>query len=121
MTSTTDSVREEQGRTAELHIKLRRFHLPPVASALVIGRRAGIGPKAMAKALDEMAPEAFEFIEVEHPVAEALLIRRSHLRTLSRERLTTLLLNHAEPIMDETDMIHVDLDVVLRATEEIRL
>ncbi|MEQ9318295.1 MAG: hypothetical protein RIF41_04015 [Polyangiaceae bacterium] len=103
----------------ELSLRMQRFHLPPVESALVIGRRAGIGPKAMSKALTEMVPGAFTLIEVDHPVAEAVIVRNTHLRTVPADRLVAILLARAEPIMDESDMLHVRLDVVVKAIEEL--
>lgn len=104
-----------------LTMDITRFRLPPVESALVIGRRAGIGPKAMAKALEEMLPGEFELIEMEHDVIEAVLLRAAHLRRVPRERLLPLLVRNCENLMDSSEMLHFDIDVRLRTVEELEV
>lgn len=106
---------------ADLRIRLQRFALPPVQSALVIGRRALIGSRAMGKALDEMMPGAFRRIEVEHPTVEAILIREAHLRRVPEERLIPTLLRYAERFMDEADTLHMDVDIAVTIDEAVQL
>jgi len=118
---TGEPIQESTGSRVELSLRIERFHLPPVESALVIGRRAGIGPKAMSKALSEMVPDAFTLIEVDHPAAEAVLVRNIHLRTIPADRLVSVLLRHCESLMAESDMIHVEMDIVVKAFEKLEL
>ncbi|MCA9668421.1 MAG: hypothetical protein KC503_22675 [Myxococcales bacterium] len=124
MTESVDDIAiASPGRaTARLRIDISRFRLPPVDSVLVIGRRAMIGPKAMAKAVEEMVPQAFELIAVDgdSPV-EALLVRKVHLRRLPRERLVPIMLRHVEGLMDEQDMLHVRLEIEVSVTEQVEL
>ncbi len=114
---------EEPARSTrvDLTIKLSRFRLPPVESALVVGKRAVIGSNAMRKALDEMLPDQFTLVPIEHPVIEALLLRTAHLRRVPQERLVPLVVKHAEAAMDETDMMHVDLTIEIHVSETIEL
>lgn len=116
-------VAQLEGRRSRISLtmEIARFHLPPVESALVVGKRAGIGPRAMEKALAEMVPDAFALITVEHPVIEAVLIRRAHLRRVPEEKLIPLILRQCENLMDESDMLHFELDIRVRTTEEIEL
>ncbi|MEZ4438200.1 MAG: hypothetical protein R3B72_03885 [Polyangiaceae bacterium] len=117
---TADGTTPVDGRTrVELDLRIQRFNLPPVESALVIGRRASIGPHAMAKALEEMVPGTFRLIEVEHDTIEAVLVRTSHLRTLPEERLVPLLVARSSPLMEPSDMIHVRLDIVVCVSERM--
>lgn len=124
-TETQFSVDEKPraGQTAriDLKVRLKRFHLPPVQSALAIGRRAGIGSKAMTKALDEMMPGAFQRFELEHPVIEALIIRDAHLRRIPSEKLIPVLTRYAEAYMSEVDTLHFDLDIEVLISESIEL
>jgi hypothetical protein len=112
---------ETGGQKVELNMQIQRFHLPPVESALLVGRRAGIGPKAMNKALAEMLPGVFQLISVEHPVIEAIIVRTTHLRTVPEERLVQLLVARCEPFMDETDMIHVRMELIIHANEKFEI
>lgn len=116
-------VEDVDGARNRIHLtmEITRFRLPPVESALVIGKRAGIGPKAMQKALSEMMPEVFVLVEVEHPTIEALLVRAAHLRRVPQDRLVPLILRNCENLMDDTDMLHFELEIRVRTTEEIEL
>jgi hypothetical protein len=104
-----------------LDIRMTRFHLPPVNSALAIGKRAPIGANAMSKALDEMLPGAFRKVDVEHDLIEALLIRVSHLRRVPEDKLLDVLLRNAEGFMADTEMLHLDvgLEVCVKASLEV--
>ena len=114
-------VLESPKNRVHLTMEITRFRLPPVESALAIGKRAGIGPLAMEKALAEMLPGAFALLPVEHPVIEALLVRRAHLRRIPEEKLVPLILRHCESLMDDSDMLHFELEVRVRTIEEIEL
>ena len=113
--------REAGARNLTINIKIRRFLLPPVSSALVVGRRAPIGTTAMSKALEEMMPGTFTYLRVEHPVVESLIVRIAHLRRVPQDQLVALVLRHVEGVMDETEMLHIDLDIELAVREELWL
>jgi len=98
-----------------------QFSLPPIQDALVIGRKASIGPHAIAKAFDEMTPGVFQLIMVEHPTIEAVLVRKSDLRKIPETHLVSLILRHAGPIMDETDSLHVSISVEVVVEEEVEV
>ncbi len=104
-----------------LTMDIQRFRLPPVESVLVVGKRASIGPKAMEKALSEMMPGTFTLVPVEHPVVEAVIVRSGHLRRVPKEKLVPVILRQSEGLMDETEMLHFELDIRIRATEEIEV
>ena len=103
----------------QMTMEITRFRLPPVESALVVGKRAGIGPKAMEKALAEMVPGAFQLVAIEHPIIEAIIVRSSHLRRVPQDKLVPLIVRNCENLMDDTDMLHFELDIRVRTTEAI--
>lgn len=108
-------------RRVTISLNLRRFDLPPVDSALVVGRRAPIGPTAMLNALQEMMPGNFVRIDVEHPVIQTVLVHTSHLKVVPQDQLLPVVLRHAERMMDETEMVHVQLDTSVSAQETFEL
>lgn len=116
LVSTTD-VR----KTVLIDLKLQRFKLPPVESALIIGKRALIGPKAMEKALNEMLPAGYELVEVDHPSIEALLINTSHLKRVPKDRLVDVLIRHAEQMMADDETLHVGMDIEIAVAERLEL
>ena len=105
----------------DLTITLSRFHLPPVESALVVGRKAPIGANAMAKALEEMLPNQFRKVTVEHPDIEAVLIRNAHLQRIPEDRLVAMVLKHAERFMGDSEMLHLDIGIQVQVAESIEL
>jgi hypothetical protein len=120
-TSTRVEQLEERRKRIHVTMEISRFRLPPVESALVVGKRAGIGPKAMEKALAEMLPETFTLLEVEHEIIEAVIVRAAHLRRVPQEKLIALILRNCEGQMDDTEMLHFEIDVRLRTVEEIEV
>lgn len=119
--TTTTTERSGARTRIELAMAIKRFHLPPVESAIAIGRRAGIGPKAMGKALEEMIPGAFTTVQLEHPIIEAIIVRSSHLRTVPEDKLIPLLVARCADLMLETDLLHFTLDVVVHANDELEV
>ena len=105
----------------DLNLRLSRFRLPPVESALAIGRRAVIGSNAMAKALEEMLPDQFLKIEIEHDVIEAIIVRKVHLTRVPQERLVPILLRHAERFMADTDTLHFDIGLEVSVSESLEI
>src|SRR5437868_13114559 len=112
---------DQPKRHVNVSLRMTRFELPPVESALVVGRRAPIGSNALEKALAELMPGTFRRIEVEHPVIEAVIIRESHSRRISEDRLVRLLIRHAEGMMDETEAFRVTAELVISSSEEFEL
>src|SRR5690242_15989269 len=99
-------------RHVTVSLRMTRFELPPVESALIVGRRSGIGSIALEKALGEMMPGTFHRIEVQHPIIEAVIVREPHFRRITQEGLVELLVRHAEGMMDETEALRVTADLV---------
>ncbi len=50
-----------------------------------------------------------------------MIIRESHSRRISEDRLVRLLLRHAEGMMDETEALRVTAELVISSSEEIEL
>jgi hypothetical protein len=109
-------------RKINLELRLTQYHLPPVESALIIGRRASVGANSVSRAFEELSPGTFRLIPVEHHVAEAVLVRASDLRKLPEAELIPRLLMQADQIMDETDTLHVKLHFeIVIGEEDIRI
>lgn len=103
-------------------MRLTRFDLPPVQSALVIGHKSIIGPEAFRRALQEMMPDSFEAVDVpDSEVIQCVLVNVKHTRRIPPERLVALIVSHAEGIMDAGEALAVDLDIEARVQTEIEL
>jgi hypothetical protein len=105
-------------RKINLQLRFTPYHLPPLDSALIIGKRAPVGANGISRAFQELSPATFKLIPVEHPVAEAVLVRASDLRKLPQDALVRRLLQLADQIMDEADTLHVALRFEVIVEEE---
>ncbi len=105
-------------RKVNLELRFTRYHLPPLDNALIIGKRAAVGANGINRAFQELSPKTFQLIRLDHPIAEAVLIRSSDLRKLPQEELISRLLKEADQIMDESDTLHVKLTFEVVVSED---
>ena len=105
-------------RKVNLELRFTRYHLPPLDNALIIGKRAAVGANGINRAFQELSPDTFQLIRLDHPIAEAVLIRSSDLRKLPQEELISRLLKEADQIMDESDTLHVKLTFEVVVSED---
>ena len=101
MSESVDSGEATPRRKINLQLRFTPYHLPPLDSALIIGKRAPVGANGISRAFQELSPAAFQLIAVEHSVAEAVLVRVSDLRKLPPQALVKRLLQLADQLMDE--------------------
>jgi len=107
---------------ALIRLEISAFNLPPIKDALIIGRKSNIGLNALERALEEMAPGIYTTIRIEdHPVIEGIIIRSENLRKLPKEDFMELLISHCEKVMNESDSLHISLDIKLIVEEELLL
>jgi hypothetical protein len=105
-------------RRINLTFRFTQFELPPVHSALIIGKRAAVGANGTGRAFQEMAPGMFRLNKVERPIIEGVLLRECDLRKLSEIELVGRLVRQAEKMMSETDVLHVFITLEITVEEE---
>jgi len=106
-------------RQIYLRMRFTQFELPPVKNALIIGKKSVVGPTAIEHAFEGLMPRAYQMVRVDHPIIEAILMRSADLRRVPVERLTQVLLKHAEKFMNETDTLHVELNIEIAVEEKL--
>lgn len=108
-------------KIVSLEMKLSQFALPPVRDAMVIGHKARIGPHAIEKAFQDLTPGMFKLLQVDHPVVEAILIRKSILRKVDEQSILRYIIEHVEQIMDETDSLKIEINVEVVVKGELQI
>jgi len=113
MTDNAERAKKNEGplRKVRLSMTFRHFELPPIRDALIIGKRAPVGPKGVERAFRELTPGMFRMLHVDHPTIEAILVRESDLRKIPKDKLVSKILEHAETFMSEEDSLHVMLQI----------
>lgn len=96
-----------------IRVRMRALEIPPIKDGLVIGRDAAIGGEAMARTLRLMTNEKFERLSLRDDIVQEVIIRSSVLRKLGRERLLAFVLQRVKPVMAETELLMLDIEVEL--------
>lgn len=95
-----------------LKVRVRQFAIPPVRDALVIGRQSPVGCVAMKRCIGLLSPDPFEDIHIpDHPIVSDLIVRRHLLLRAPKEQLTDFVLREIAPMMGDTEILVLDLDV----------
>lgn len=104
------------GNTAEqfIRVRVKALEIPPIKDGIVIGRDAAIGGEAMVRTLRLMTNEKFErFIVPKDDVVQDVILRTSVVRKLGKERVLKFVMDRIRPVMTETELLMLDIDVEL--------
>lgn len=108
-------------RKAEMTIRLSEFEIPPMQDALLVGKKAPIGPEAVRRMVDALSPEQYEIIRIEHQVFEAAVLKRSLLKLLPEDKLLPILLEECERVGDEQAVVKAQVNIVIQVNRAVDL
>ncbi len=111
----------QSSKKAEITVRLSEFEIPPMQDALLVGKKAPIGPEAVRHMVDALSPEQYIVVDVNHAVIEALVIRKSLLRMIAQEQLVPLLLQETEKIISEGMVIKAQLNIAIQVSMVVDL
>jgi hypothetical protein len=98
---------------------VRALEIPPVKDGLVIGHDAAIGGEAMSRTLRLMTNEKFERITLNDTVVKDVIVRSAVLRKVGRDRLIAFVLKRVKPVMTESELLMLDIEVELVMEDSI--
>lgn len=96
-----------------IRVRIRALEIPPIKDGLVIGRDAAIGGEAMCRTLRLMSNEKFERFSVDDDIVQDVILRAAVLRKLGKERVMKFVIDRVKPVMAETELLMLDIDVEL--------
>ena len=104
-----------KGASYSLSVRVNEFAVPPVSDGLVIGKDAPIGFSALSKALNLLAGNHMEAIELQDDVIAHVIIRQGILRRVPKEKLIAFILERIKPLMSTQELLHMEIkaEVVL--------
>ncbi|KJS13057.1 MAG: hypothetical protein VR67_05985 [Peptococcaceae bacterium BRH_c8a] len=115
-----NSIIEDRGsRKADINIRFSDFDLPPMQDVLLIGRRAAIGPEAVRRMVDALAPGQYEVIEMENGHIEAIAVKVELFNWVKRERLVDMILEEVNMFTCEKSLIKAKLSITISITREV--
>lgn len=113
--------RLEYSKRAEINMRFSEFEMPPMQDILIVGKKAPIGPEAARRMVDILSPDQYVIEKMDHPAIEALVIKRSLLSMLTKEKLISIVLDEGGRIADEKAIIKVQIDVTLQVSKSVEL
>ena len=97
-----------------IRVRVKALEIPPIKDGIVIGRDAAIGGEAMVRTLRLMTNEKFErFVVPKDDIVQDVILRTSVVRKLGKERVLKFVMDRIRPIMTETELLMLDIDVEL--------
>ncbi len=96
-----------------IRVRMRALEIPPIKDGLIIGRDAAIGAEAMLRTLRLMTNEKFERVPIKDDIVSDIIVRTSVLRKLGSERLVQFVRQRVKPLMAETELLMLDIEVEL--------
>jgi hypothetical protein len=89
--------------------------------ALIVGKRAPIGPEAARRMVDILSPDQYEIVKVDHPAIEAIVVRKALFNMLPQEKLVGLLLEEGGKVANESTIVKTQVNIVLQVSKSIYL
>jgi hypothetical protein len=97
-----------------IRVRVKALEIPPIKDGIVIGRDAAIGGEAMVRTLRLMTNEKFErFILPKDEIVQDVILRSAVVRKLGKERVLKFVMDRIKPVMTETELLMLDIDIEL--------
>ena len=111
----------EELKKAEIYMRLSEFEMPPMQDVLIVGRNAPIGPEAAKRMVDVLSPDQYKIIRVAHETIEAIVVRNALLNMVPEEKLTQLIIEEGERIVDAGMILKAQLSITVHVNKSIEL
>ncbi|MBF8983240.1 hypothetical protein IZY60_06800 [Lutibacter sp. B2] len=112
---------KQSTKKADINIRLSEFEMPPMQDVLIVGKRAPIGSEAARRMVDILSPDQYEIVKIEHPVVEAMIIRRGLLNILPQDRLIELIMEEGGKIANESTIIRAQINITIEVSKSIEI
>ncbi len=111
----------EYSKRAEINMRISEFEMPPMQDVLIVGKKAPIGPEAARIMVDILSPDQYIIEKIEHPDIEALVIKSSLFKMLSKENLVSIILEEGGKLADEKTIIKAQINITLQISKSIEI
>ena len=108
-------------KRANIIMRLSEFEMPPMQDVLLVGKRAPIGPEAARRMVDILSPEQYTIIKVDHFFIEAIVIRKTLLNILEKEKIVPIIMEEGGKIANENMIIKAQVSITLEVSKSIEI
>jgi hypothetical protein len=113
--------RIEGTRKAEINMRFSEFEMPPMQDVLIVGKRAPIGPEAARRMVDILSPEQYEIVRLEHQYVEAVVVRKSLINMVEKDKLISIIMEEGGKVANESMIIRAQVSITLHVSKSIDL
>jgi len=106
---------------ANIVMRFSEFEMPPMQDVLLVGKRAPIGPEAARRMVDVLSPQQYEIIKIDHPTIEAVVIRKTLLSILERDKLIEEIMEEGGKVANEEMIIKAQINITLEVSKSVEL
>lgn len=106
-------------RKALLNMRFTEFDLPPMQDVLLIGKRAPIGPEAVQRMIEALAPQQYELIILQDNHIEAVAVKITLYNLIGRDILIKSIVEEANRITDDKSLVKAKLDITITVSKEV--
>lgn len=103
-----------EGMNYSISLGFERAYLPPFRDMLVIGKRCSLGANGVSRSLELLVPNGFVMHDIDHKDVSALIINRSIMKRITKEKILEILSTKVFPFMSDNEIIKVDFDILIR-------
>lgn len=99
-------------RTFSVNLDYEPVRLPMVTDILVVGKKVPQGKNGIMLSFELIAPDVFELLEIEaSDTVEAVIVNKSILRKLPRERVLSILREYVFPFVSRGETLKVNFNI----------
>lgn len=108
-------------KKANIIMRLSEFEMPPMQDAIIVGKKAPIGPEAARRMVDILSPGQYSIIKINHELIEAVVIRNTLLNFLDQEKLIEVIMQEGGKVANENMIIKAQINITLEVSKLIEL
>lgn len=88
---------------------------------MFVGKRAPIGPEAVRRMVDAVSPEQYEIVRLNHETFEAVVVKKSLLRLLPKEKLLPVVIEESNRIADDKMVLKAQINITIQVSRTVDL
>lgn len=112
-------MKNKRAKRTTIDMELSTFEVPPAGDILVLAKYCPIGYEAAKRMLEVVAPNRFEFIQIDDDLIESIIVRKHLLLRVEKETLIKTILEEAKTIMGPNCMIRIKCEIQIKVKKEI--
>ena len=112
-------MKNKGNKSTTVDMEMSTFEIPPAGDILVLAKHCPIGQQAAKRMLNAVAPNQFEFVQVEDDIIETIAVKKYLFLRAEKESLIKAIVRDAKTIMGPKCMVTIRCRITVRIKSEI--